>query len=169
MESNVITNHNGAIYGRLVILREVDPVIYPYGTYKMVECLCTCGNRIVTRLSKINTGWTKSCGCIQKEKIVKKNYKHGGRNDVLYVVWCGMKQRCLYSRGKNFKYYGGRGIKLSQSWEEYLNFKTDMEASYKKGLTLDRIDVNGNYCKENCRWATPKEQANNKRIHLIKV
>lgn len=158
----IITNPNGAKYGRLLILREIEPVIYPYGSYKRVECICDCGNTVKVRLSKVLTGLTKSCGCIKREKLVSRNQKHGGRKDVLYVVWSGMKQRCNYNKYHAYHRYGGRGIKISTDWLDYSSFRRDMEKSYRAGLTLDRINNDGDYCKENCRWVSPKEQANNR-------
>ncbi len=84
------------------------------------------------------------------------------KNKNLYTVWKNMRQRCLNKKGWRYKYYGGRGITICEKWNTYNGFLDDMEKTYKKGLTLDRIDNNGNYCKENCRWTTMKVQNNNK-------
>lgn len=85
----------------------------------------------------------------------------------IYSSWYGMKQRCSNKNHRSYKDYGGRGITYDPYWESFANFQRDMQCGYKKGLTLDRIDTNDNYCKENCRWATRKEQNRNKRCNLL--
>ncbi len=85
-----------------------------------------------------------------------------------YAIWCHLKSRCQNPNNEKYRIYRARGIKVCERWQEFNNFYDDMISGYKKGLSIDRIDVNGDYCKENCRWATPKTQACNTRYnHLI--
>lgn len=98
------------------------------------------------------------------------HYKHGGKGTKLYEVWCSMKRRCELPTFSSYKYYGGRGISVCNEWKEsFIAFrKWAFENGYKEGLSLDRIDNNGNYEPSNCRWATMKEQANNQN-HTLKI
>lgn len=90
------------------------------------------------------------------------NYKHGASSHPLFTVWISMKRRCNDASCKSYPHYGGRGITYEPRWESFQDFLNDMERSYRSGLTLDRIDVNGNYCKANCRFVDRKQQANNR-------
>lgn len=130
---------------------------------------CSCGIEKIISVSKVKRGTTKSCGCLRKEifrKIGMKNIRHGMEGTKIYRIWAGMKTRCLNENHSRRKDYGGRGITVCDEWLTFENFYKDM-GNCPKGKSLDRIDNNGNYCKSNCKWSTPKEQANNRRNNLI--
>ena len=119
---------------------------------------CFCGNEFKTQISDIKGGHTKSCGCFSKRKT------HGLRKHRLYSTWRGIIKRCSNIESDSYKYYGGRGIKVCESWLDVKNFIDDMFPSYVEGLTLDRINVNGNYEPSNCRWASNNTQNRNTRV-----
>ena len=93
---------------------------------------------------------------------------HGLSKTKLYNIWNGMKARCENKNVKQYVYYGGRGIKLHKSWKKFENFLNDMGQTYKNGLSIERVDVNGDYCKENCKWIPRNEQTRNRRnTHIL--
>jgi len=104
---------------------------------------------------------------LELEKCLKRNrsgrYRHGMNKTPLYKKWSQMKTRCLNKKERSYKDYGGRGIKICAEWMDFINFMNDMGDSFKQGLSLERVDNNGNYCKENCKWIELKLQARNKR------
>ena len=154
----------GQTFGRLTVVEFSHKGKHGHSCWK---CQCSCGNIIVVQYGNIKKGTTKSCGCLKKEFLTK----HGMAKTRFYKSWKSMKIRCLNKNREYYKYYGGRGITVCEEWLDFNNFKNDMYESYlghvkdfgEKQTTLDRIDNNGNYCKENCKWSTYKEQIANQR------
>lgn len=154
-------------FGRLTVIKLLPERKHNKKVYK---CLCECGNYTNVIGCDLTSGKTKSCGCYKKDETIKRNITHGMTHTRLYTTWQNMKKRCYNKNNHKYKDYGGRGISICDTWLHNLQAFYDwaMSNGYQDNLTIDRIDVNGNYEPNNCRWATPKQQANNRRNNIIK-
>lgn len=141
----------------------VECICEDSGRVKFWRCVCDCGEKRRIVGGSLKNGTSKSCGCLQKELISERSRKHGLSDHPAYLSWLSMKARCENPSHIGFPLYGGRGIKVCERWQSLDTFWLDMRSTWEIGLSLDRIDVNGNYDPLNCRWATIAQQANNKR------
>ncbi len=158
----------GQRFGRLTILQEEPVYVLPSGRRKRYFlCRCDCGNEISIRLESLAQGKTISCGCYRSEKASTHRLTH----HPLYGVWRDMRSRCDGRNKRSFHNYGERGIKVCDEWKNSFEsfYEWCINNGYRKGLTLDRIDVDDNYSPENCRFVTMKVQQNNKRNNLFYV
>jgi len=163
---------SGMTFGRLLAIKRTKRKDKS-GTYYW-DCKCSCGNPVTTLITSLKRGATKSCGCFNREQnnkhIIGNTYRktHGesyGKNlTIEYYLWQGMLRRCSpNSREEERKNYYERGIRVCKRWLKFENFLKDMGRRPSSDLSIDRINNDGNYCKSNCRWATAKQQANNRR------
>lgn len=164
-----IIDLTGRQFGRLTVIKRAKNK----GRSTAWECLCECGNETVVLSSHLKSNHTTSCGCFKKERILESIQTHGqakGEHTRLYNIYHGIKKRCYKKSEKSYDHYGGRGITVCAEWQNDFQAFYDwaMANGYADNLTIDRIDVNGNYEPANCRWVDMKNQCNNRRNnHLI--
>lgn len=152
----------GEKYGRLTVIKKA----YKKDKFTYWLCECDCGNYTTVERGNLRSGHTKSCGCLQKE--MHKAPNHLLRKHRLYNIWTLMKTRCYNPNSKLYKYYGKRNIKVCEEWKNNIKIFYDwaMANGYQDNLTIDRIDVNGNYEPSNCRWVSRKTQSRNLRSNI---
>lgn len=158
----------GCRFGRLTVICKDYSKPTDHGRYW--KCLCDCGQYCSVSTSALNCGNNRSCGCLHRDLIIKRNTKHGMSKTRLYHIYSTMISRCTNCNSRNYPRYGGRGIKVCGEWRYDFQAFYDwaMAHGYRDDLTIDRINNDGDYCPENCRWTNMTVQQNNRRTnHLV--
>lgn len=156
-----VKNLIGQKFGRLTVVE----FSHKSGRSHYWKCVCDCGKEVVRNGGTMRRLKCKSCGCLRKEVLSEVNKTHGMTKSREYSTWRSMRSRCNNPKSAHYQSYGGRGIKICKRWDKFENFYEDM-GERPKGYSLDRIDNNKGYNKKNCRWATKKEQDNNRRDNV---
>jgi hypothetical protein len=150
----------GQRFGKLIAIQKAGSYKSPSRKHVLWECKCDCGGEVITRLNALRTGTVNSCGCLRG----KKSFKHGLIGTSEYTCWSRMKDRCFNPKSLDYPNYGGRGITVCDEWKKsFTKFFEHMGKKPSVRHSIDRINCDGNYEPENCRWATPLEQSRNRR------
>ena len=154
----------GKVFGYLTVISNK-------GSYKgqgtLWLCKCKCGKEVIVRAGSLRNGHSQSCGCLKKQKFLESHTTHNLSKTRIYKIWIQIKKRCNNCNDSGYKYYGNRGIKVCHEWEnDFINFYNwAINNGYNKNLSIDRINYNGNYEPNNCRWVDMKIQQRNKRTN----
>lgn len=165
----MIKNEVGNKYGRLTVIERVENNKF---NFAQGLCVCECGKYTKVPGNSLRSGNTKSCGClndeIRRNTCRTRSTTHGMTHTRLYQIWNNMKQRIKNEKNPRYTYYGGRGIKLCKEWERFEDFRDwAFNNGYNDELTIDRINNDGDYSPQNCRWTTQYTQSNNKRTNVF--
>lgn len=157
----------GRRFGRLTVQKLVNGETY---ATKRFICVCDCGKSKEASMQSLKKGHTKSCGCLNIQRAIETNTKHGKHKYPEYAVWTSMKSRCYNKKNSSYCYYGGKGIKVCSEWlHSFEVFYQDMGLKPNKNSQIDRIDCDGDYSPANCRWVTPTENNNNRKNYNVNI
>ena len=151
----------GQVFGRLTVVSQAPS----RGKYHYYLCRCECGVEKEVYKSSLTRGMTSSCGCIFREVQSARLTTHGMSGTKTHKTWKSMLERCTNPNSESYKNYGGRGISVAPEWSSFEQFLADM-GERPEGTSLERKDNSKGYCKDNCQWATPKQQARNRRSNI---
>lgn len=160
---------SGLKFGRLTVLSFAGRSKREKNQTRLWHCRCDCGNERIVEGGGLRSGQSASCGCLKRERTSARHKTHGmADKHPIYWIWQGMKTRCHNPNAECYHNYGGRGISVEEPWRSsFVEFAKDMLPSWRKGMTIERKQVNGNYCKNNCEWIPWYEQVNNRRVSFF--